>query len=191
MIEFEGLKDALESMSQMADSMEKTITVSKADEENYETMDIKETMYEDLLSFLLYLSAADHFISNEESEFIEEYLGYSINPQEMKSRILQEDMQELPERIPKSFQIFVSFDEALIETGVGIETSASKAVYQMYKYLGKCFINIDGESTGLEELQLALYLQFLREFREEELDLEDDETEDGPKEGITGGVKLW
>ena len=190
MIEIEGLKDALESMDAMADSMAKTITISKTGEDNYQTMDIKEIMYEDFLSFLLYLSAADHFISNEESEFIEEYLGYSINPQEMRSRIFHENLQELPEKIPKSFQIFILVDEALIENGFGTETSVSWALYQMHKCLGTCFINIDGESTDLEDLQLALYLQFLRKYREEELDLEDDETEEVIKAGISGGVEL-
>lgn len=185
----EGLKEMFSLLDKIADSMSDVITVSK---ENgaYKKPDVKELMYEDLLQFLLYLAAADCFISDEESEFIEEYLGYSINPQEMKARILRENLKELPDTFPTSFQLFVELDEALVKSGLDKKVTASNALYNLYRSLGKCFINFDGECTDREELQLALYLQILREFRQERLEIGKDLIED-LKDGISGGVALY
>lgn len=50
-------------------------------------MPLREILRIDFLQFLMYLSASDGTISDEESNFIEEYLDYHLSPSSIKDFI--------------------------------------------------------------------------------------------------------
>jgi len=188
------LKESIELVEGMIDTFQKNMTeTTRSDGKDVSEKDFREQFYEDLLDYLLYLSCADGFISNEESEFIEKYLGYYMTPSELKRRIIEKKLckKEYREEPSDIFMYFAAVQQAYDEVRALADTDIMKCLFLVWRRAGTDFTNCDGQQTYNEVNLLIQYDNMLCRTLEEKLGrpMEPFQGTEKRKEGITGGVE--
>ena len=131
-------------------------------------LSMRELMRMDLLKFILYLGAADEEITEEEAEFIAEYLGWEmtipqwcdfINKQNLHSDSILDDT-------PFVFKVFVDADNKAYSYDKTIMNACENYIW-VFETLGENFIESDYSVDRNEQVALGKYIGMLRQYYEE------------------------
>ena len=128
----------------------------------------------ELINFLTYLSASDGTIAGYESDFIRDYLGVPMSPDEISSYITENNTysKKFEQTVPPSLKKLVRSDKAKqnhnTDTFAAILSDAV-AYLKVYEAAGKEFIVCDGQATEEEVSDYTTYTDMLRKYIEKEL----------------------
>lgn len=131
---------------------------------------LKDCVRTELLSYLMYLSAADGTIAWQEARFMRDYLDYNLTIEEINQLIVKNQIYstQFEEKVPVSIQIFVKADNAIYESGyeLGIfnNVSVSGLLFSVFQELGKEFVVCDGNVSDDEIHDLTKYLNMLKNY---------------------------
>lgn len=148
--------------------------LSKAIRELTEHPAYGESVKKELVSFLTYLSASDGTIDSYESDFIREYLGVCMSPDEIRKYIAENNTysREFELKVPPTLFRLVQADKerAAVEADVSSETRSDALAYVIvFEAAGKEFIVCDGKASEEEVNDLATYSEMLNRFLSKEL----------------------
>lgn len=123
----------------------------------------------ELGSFMMYLSASDGQISWEEAEIISDICELNLTPNTMGNFIRQQNIYstEFENKVPVTFQMMVTADNALIEQGE--EAAASEAMLDTYRVVGKALIQSDGDVDDNEVSDYRIYINMLEKYRDQNM----------------------
>ncbi len=152
------LKDAIETAYKLCDALEKTDYWDKAN-----TASAREIFRGELFKFLIYLSFSDGKITYGESKFIKDYLGYDYSVTDMRDYAVSNRVYGpyFSNKIPYCYKRFVKADN-----GSGKVTETSKTILELYRNLGKSFLQCDGEDAG-ESYSLNIFCQNMSDYADE------------------------
>lgn len=126
---------------------------------------LRDMLAKDFVSYVLYLSASDGKIDEQESKFLYEYFGIKLTPDEMAKYIEDNEIYsvEFEREVPKSLKVFTKFDSVLIEKGVTAITQvfSSELLIIIFRGIGEAMIRIDGEVDGSEIADWQMYIAML------------------------------
>lgn len=124
----------------------------------------------DLMMFLMYLSASDGTVEEEEAEFLEEYLDWDLSPEQIKKFIKERKIYStrFENEVPLVMKLLVRTDQALCEKGEH-EKLVSELLYEIYNELGKEFLACDSDIDDNEVQDLTIYLNTLKKYIQEEI----------------------
>lgn len=154
--------------------------------------------YEDMLNYLLYLSCCDGFISSEESEFIERYLGFYMTPMQMKNKIAKDNLfsEAFESTVPATMTILLTVCNDLSEEGEDTYRDLIEMFVAVCLLIGSKFIQTDGDPTANELSGLFGYTRMLQDYRRtsekgyRERAITDYEEKTNITDGIIGPVKV-
>ncbi len=120
----------------------------------------------EMLSYILYLSASDGSIETAESEFINNYLGEQLSPEEMCRKIEEENIYSttFEQRAPLTLKKLVKRDNLRYEKEGKLDYSQAERYICLYEALGKEFIACDREVTQSERDDLNTYITNMRSY---------------------------
>ena len=120
----------------------------------------------EMLSFVLYLSASDGSIETAESDFINNYLGEQLSPEEMCRKIEEENIYSttFEQRAPLTLKKLVKRDNLRYERYGELDYSQAERYVCLYEALGKEFIACDHEVTQSERDDLNTYITNMRSY---------------------------
>lgn len=131
-------------------------------------LSMRELMRMDLLKFILYLGSADEEITEEEAEFIAEYLDWEmtipqwcefINNQNLHSDSILED-------VPLALKIFVDADNKAYSYDKSIMNACENYIW-VFETLGDYFIDADNNVDRNEQIALGKYIAMLKHYYDE------------------------
>lgn len=154
------LKDIINTMYKVCDSLD--------DSYDLDGLSMRELMRMDLLKFILYLGSADEEITEEEAEFIAEYLDWEmtipqwcefINNQNLHSDSILED-------VPLALKIFVDADNKAYSYDKSIMNACENYIW-VFETLGDYFIDADNNVDRNEQIALGKYIAMLKHYYDE------------------------
>lgn len=154
-------------------------------------MPLREILRIDFLQFLMYLSASDGTISDEESNFIEEYLDYHLSPSSIKDFIKKYQIYSVDYEsdVPLCMKLFVMADNNLSHVQCDNGYLVSEYLREIYSMLGKEFLACDLNITDNELRDLTIYLTTLENFIQTEVKSKNNtvtmENDKGENKGIS------
>lgn len=154
------LKGIINTMYKVCDSLD--------DSYDLDGLSMRELMRMDLLKFILYLGSADEEITEEEAEFIAEYLDWEmtipqwcefINNQNLHSDSILED-------VPLALKIFVDADNKAYSYDKSIMNACENYIW-VFETLGDYFIDADNNVDRNEQIALGKYIAMLKHYYDE------------------------
>lgn len=141
---------------------------------------MKNMAHNELLNFLLYLSASDGSIEKQEALFIKDYLDEQISPSEMCERIEADNLysSSFEQKIPLVLKRLVKMDNEKAELDE-LEVSMAEKYICLYKAIGEEFIVCDREMSQSERDDLNTYISNMRSFYEANYKGSEEATEAG------------
>ncbi len=131
---------------------------------------LKNVLKMNVIKFLAYLAASDGVLSWKESRFIGELMDIHMTPSILNDLIKEQNIYsvEFEEDTPLILQIFVSFDNALYESGVDLNIEMGEALFGLYKVLSKGIVEANGRTTETmdsnEKVDVQTYLGMMRNY---------------------------
>ena len=118
----------------------------------------------DLVKFLLYLSASDDVISEKETAFFRDYLGYNFETSTITSLVEQFGLKkdEFLNEIPFSMYVMIEADSKVISYN-GENPGSAMALLAVYHALGSAFAACDDAVAEEEKKDFSAYLSMLKE----------------------------
>lgn len=164
------LKETLGLFYSMVDALD---SKAKVMEKLNLKMKWSEAIKIELLQFLMYLAASDGQITMDESTFIFEYLDIDFSPIRINDYIRENDIYsvEFEEEPPASLKIMVQVDNSFQEQEITLGQTASEALIEIYRRIGKAFIQCDGTEDEQEKEDLKIFLRMMRDFAISNLDM--------------------
>lgn len=157
-----ALKKAIEQLFNLCD-------ISGASSVNGEIVNSeeRETLKEECISFLSYLSSSDGTISEYEAEFISEYLGFRMSAEELRIYIEKHNTYttEFEQRVPKTLERLISQDNQEHDEKRELALSRGEAFISVFECMGKEFLVCDGEADDQEVADFTTYTTTLRNYK--------------------------
>ena len=127
---------------------------------------LRECIQVELLSYLMYLSAADGNIAWQEASFIRDYIEYNLTTDEIHQFVVENQIYstEFEEKVPLSMQVFVRADNAVFDTNGYNDSLGSELLFTVFESLGKEFLACDDEVSDDEIRDLTIYLNMLKNY---------------------------
>ena len=121
----------------------------------------------DIASFLMFLSASDGVIDEDEVELYQAVTGYTDNVDEIVDFIVENNIYsaEFESTIPISMKIAVEAERnyhKIME--MDHRYTFPGMLYNLYERIGKALIGIDGSITAEERRDYSVYLANLKEY---------------------------
>jgi hypothetical protein len=115
----------------------------------------------DITAYLLYLTASDTIIAQEEIDFVNELMGRSYSIDECTEQIERSGLMgnSFDNETPLSFKLLVDYTR---HQGKDI----SDTLMSFYDALGVCIANIDNEYVAVEDSARRNYIYLLRGYKE-------------------------
>lgn len=153
------LKNAIDTAYTLCDALEKTDVWDSSN--NYSA---REIFRGELFHFLLNLSFSDAKLTQAESKFIKDYLGYDYSTKEMREYAVANNNKVLrfTTNIPYCFKAFVKADNLIDQVN-----ETSKLILNLYKELGNEFINCDSHADFNEQYTLKSFCDKLQTYIDE------------------------
>ena len=166
----QGLKETLDLFFSIVDSLDLGVKLTETFGINVKW---SEMIKEELLQFLTYLAASDGEISMDESTFLFEYLDVDFSPIKINEYICENNTYsvEFEEEPPTSLKVMVQIDNAFYEQEMDIRTTTSEALIEVYRRIGKAFIQCDGVEDEQEKGNLKIFLRTMREYAFDNLEV--------------------
>ena len=130
-----------------------------------EEISVKQAVNLDLMQYLLYLSAADGHIADEEAQFIKDYFGWDLKPDEWKRFIQDRHIYStsFEEKIPVSLTIFVKAYKAAIRINNDFPDICDMYI-EMFEAVGMYLIASDGNCDKQEMQDWNTYMDNLKSY---------------------------
>lgn len=127
----------------------------------------RETLKEECINFLSYLSASDGTISEYEAEFISEYLGFRMSAEELRIYIEKHNTytMEFEQRVPKTLEWLISRDNQEYDEKKELALSGGEAFISVFECMGKEFLVCDGGADDQEVADFTTYTTTLRNYK--------------------------
>ncbi len=154
-----SLKSTIETAYNLCDALEKTNAWDHSNKYS-----AREIFRGELFHFLLNLSFTDAKLTQSESKFIKEYLGYDYSTKEMREYAVANNNKVLrfTTNIPYCFKAFVKADNIIDNVN-----ETSKLILHLYKELGTEFINCDSAGNFNEQYTLKSFCDRLQAYIDE------------------------
>lgn len=164
------LKETLRLFLSMTDTLDLS---SKVMEKINSDMKWSEMIKIELLQFLMYLAASDGEITRDESTFILDYLDIDFSPYKINKYVKENDIYsvDFEEEPPASLKLMVLADNSLHEQELDLGQTISEAMIELYRRMGKEFIQCDGIETEQEKEDLNIFIRSMRDFAFDNLDI--------------------
>ncbi|MDO4961231.1 MAG: AAA family ATPase [Eubacteriales bacterium] len=126
-----------------------------------------ERIKKEMIDFLTYLSASDGTISNFESDFIKEYLGVDMTPDEISAYITENNTfsKEFEQKVPNALAALAMADKRKIareKSANSAEVISEALTYvRVFEAMGKEFIVCDGRAADEEVRDFTTYTTML------------------------------
>ena len=127
---------------------------------------LKNCIEVELLSYLMYLSAADGKIASEESAFFRDYFEYDFTTDDIHQLIVENHIYstEFEQTVPLSMKVFVRADNTIYDEEGHNDFLASELLFDIFEYLGKEFLACDNDVSDDEIRDLTIYLHMLENY---------------------------
>lgn len=134
-----------------------------------EGMTVKELLRLEVARFLMYLSASDGQILQEEVEFVSEYLGEveeELTPESVNELIKENNIysREFENTAPMILRFTVMADNKAYEAGEFADSMPSEMLVDMFKSIGQDFIACDGDVDEQELADWETYMKTLNNY---------------------------
>ncbi len=168
------VKKSFDSFCDILDGFGRNVELDAPSPSGDGKMTLPELFYEEMRDYLLYLSCADGFITNEEAEFLDDYLEYYMTPEQMRTRIIQEEIYstEFEKTEQMILKILVDMENQLGDRGEDIHFYT--VLLEIYKIMGGAFLNCDGPMNNDETIAISKYIDMMDNYAAEHLDAYDD-----------------
>lgn len=126
---------------------------------------MKEVLKNDLLKFVLYIASSDEVISQEEADFISEYLDLKLTIPQLYNIINSKNYQKdsVLENVPVSLKIFVDADNKANDSDSSLMNICEKYI-KAFKLIGELFIETNNNSNTREKIALGKYISMLCQY---------------------------
>lgn len=183
------VKGVLDGFCEILDSLSNQVELDAPSPSGNGNMTLLELFYEDMRDYLLYLSCADGFITNEEATFLEDYLEYYMTPEQMKTIIVQEEIfsVEFEESEQMILKILVDMQNQCGRLGKNFDLFSP--LREIYKMLGGRFLECDAPMNSDETIAIAKYLDMVNQYAADNLDDFDDIEEERLAKRQNSGVR--
>lgn len=127
---------------------------------------LKNCIEVELLSYLMYLSAAGGKIASEESAFLRDYFEYDFTTDDIHQFIVENHIYstEFEQTVPLSMKVFVRADNTIYDEEGHNDFLASELLFDIFEYLGKEFLACDNDVSDDEIRDLTIYLHMLENY---------------------------
>lgn len=165
------LKEMVDKMYEVGDNCDKG-PLGLAQKTN---LTLRECIKAELITYLMYLSAADGTIAWQEARFIRDYMEYDFTIEEINQLIVKKQIYstKFEEKVPLSIQVLVKSDNMIYDAGLDVgvfnDLSLSGSLYLVFEELGNEFIACDGEVSDNEIRDLTKYLNMLKNYINSEI----------------------
>lgn len=118
-------------------------------------------------AFMMYLSASDGCIHDNEAKLIYAITGYDQRPEEIEAFVERENIysEEFEERTPTIFAVACEFERICYANGLDPKKqSFVEQFFMLYKLTGELLLEIDGEVSDDEYEDLNIYMNNIEQF---------------------------
>lgn len=131
-------------------------------------LSMRELMRMDLLKFILYLGSADEKITEEEAEFIADYLEWEMTIPQWCEFINNQNLHSdsILEEVPLALKIFVDADNKAYSYDKSIMNACENYIW-VFETLGDYFIDADNNVDRNEQIALGKYIAMLKHYYDE------------------------
>ncbi len=122
----------------------------------------------EFINYLSYLSASDGTISEYEAEFINDYFGFSVTAEELKTYIEKNNTYTTEfENKPTQTLIRLIKEDNDSYSRDNLTLSKSEAYILVFECVGKEYLVCDGEASEQEVEDYSTYISMLRKYKNE------------------------
>ena len=150
--------------------LKSTIELCDCFNKEYNTGDtpLRDIMEMDILKYLLYIGLSDRKLTQEEADFISEYLDWHMPiPQWYKFvKNLNISGDSFLSDVPISFKVFIDPENKLSSIGIDVEDSIDTYIF-LFEELGKLFVESTNNVNQRKQIALEKYITMLRKFYED------------------------
>ena len=148
----------LNSMYELCDTLD-TTPFSLMDGNECESS--REYLRGELLSFAMYLFSSDGIVTLEESQFLNDYLGYDFPPSAIEQIMNNANAYRdgYASAIPATLIAFKNIDNVIYNTGGTNVSSSCDLLIDLYKEFGNEFLACNNDISDKEVSDLTLYLR--------------------------------
>lgn len=118
-----------------------------------------------MASFLMYMTASDGVIHDNEVEFFNRLLGYDSTPESIKECIIENNIYsiEYESKLPQIGELVVAMDLLMIAHDEVSDSTLLESLTELYWFVGTAIAKCDGEFSSSEKRELEIYLGMLQE----------------------------
>lgn len=126
---------------------------------NLETITLREAFRFELLSFLLYLCAADGSLNSNERDFINELLDYNYTSETYVEFLKTSDIysEAFEKKAPMTLRIVAEVDKLMLQRNPNSELLVP-CLIDLYKNIGQDFLRCDSSYTYREDCDFNIYM---------------------------------
>lgn len=160
-------KESLDNLYELCDSIDNTPFGAKND---HPDLSLRKLLFVDVMSFILYLSAADGHVSWQEAKYLGELFECRMTTADMEELIEKHNLYSVSfeQKVPNSFPYFVKMDIGMARAGKSLDKPVSITLLDFFKLLGEHFLSCDG-ATASERNDLQTYLNTMADYGKNEL----------------------
>ena len=120
----------------------------------------------EFLDYVLYLSASDGMSAGYECEFLQNYFGVTLTPEEVRKYITTNNIytSQFEQIVPISFMNCIERDNKFYQKNGSLDASHGKAFLDVFECVGKEFLVCDGEASESEVSDFSIYTKMLRKY---------------------------
>ena len=130
----------------------------------------------ELAGFMMYLSASDGQIVEEEAKAVSEICGIDITTDKMSELIEKFHIytKSFGNKVPGTFELMVAADIVIAESGR--EAMLSRNMLETYAFVGAALITADSDLDAKEEKDFRKYIKMLEKYRNSKMKLTNEES---------------
>lgn len=149
------IKEKIQRLRDYCEAFNKTFPSTKRS--------VKDILNKDLVEFVLYLSASDGIIQQDESDFINNLIGINGTPEKWKKYLEENEIygEKFRNVVPKSLKIFVTVDNIIFEKKNN-KFNFCTLFISIFEDIGQDIIYADRKIDVIELRDLNKYLNMLK-----------------------------
>ena len=161
-------KDSLDRLYELCDSIDETPFGVKHE---HSDLTLRNLLFVDTMSFILYLSAADGHVSWHEARYLSDLFECDMSTSAMEELIEKHNLYSVSfeNKVPNTLPYFVKTDIGMIRAGKNLEKPTALLLIEFFESLGKHFLNCDSNVTTSERNDLDTYLTMMANYAQTEV----------------------
>ena len=120
----------------------------------------------EFMDYVLYLSASDGMSAGYECDFLKDYFGITLTPEEVRKYITTNNIytSQFEQIVPISLMNCIERDNMFYRKNGSLDASHGKAFLDVFECVGKEFLVCDGEASESEVSDFTIYTRMLRKY---------------------------